>query len=462
MKKMIITTIIATSTLFFVGCGGSEETSIQKNEVVAEKETVQENNNVIIKTVSYVGTLDDINIHMTLDYYDNNSVEGIYYYDKYNKEIQLSGEILGEDITLKTADESEEFVGRLLKDRIIGEWKSGDKTRQFNVKEDKETYGKARENNIVKDDDYIYYIGGNSYEIFRCKLDSTENTKLAESGSSYNIDIANNKIYYLNEELKLCRMDKNGENQEILLDKAGSISRFIVYKDRIYFDNSSDRDLDNEIPFKLLSIDLDGNDYKEVLLPEYPTSNNENVSKSYFMSYIYKDYVYFTSREDGADVDIYRIKTDGTDPKPIGGLGYVVGCAYDDFYYQGVNTSVIYKQEIEGEADGDEENIFNGTDSSKNENGEYENYTMNDSYIVYNYTTSNDDYHYITVVDLSGNIVNEIQLNKEPASYEGPTEYVMPVIINDYIYFTLSVEYTYGYLARVKILGDEVEVLVNY
>lgn len=473
MKKIIAISIILASILAFTSCDISDEVNAAPEEVASQEETIvneekiyqSTKSNIIANTVSYVGNVSDLNIHMTLNYYEDNRIEGSYYYDNYGQEIQLVGEIVGDEVTLYTPDGNEEFVGRLTNNTINGELKSEDRVLPFSVALDNETYGKSIKSNIVKGKEYIFYIGNHGYNssIYRCKLDGSENVKLADSGSSKSVDIVDNKVYYINTDMKLSRMDKNGENKEVIFDDIESIYDFIIYKDRIYFDNSAQVVLDKTTPCKLLSVDLKGGDYKEVKLPQYTFSYDERTTKDYSIKYIYKNNVIVESLETGADADIYKVGLNGIAPQPTGKLGEVVGAANDKLYYMGVNSPYLYSRGIAASASEYDNSIFTGADIYKNGESEDENYTMNDKFIVYNYTTADDDYHNISVLDLNGNVLNEIKVEKTQNRADGQYEYLSPMIIDDYIYFTVSRGYNKtGYLARVEILGSEPELLTTF
>ncbi len=474
MKKIIITMMVLSSVFTFTSCSSDDltayettvETTYEGKAALMEAKTKDvTKSNIITDTVTYVGNVSDINIHMTLNYYQDKRIEGTYYYDKFGQEKQLIGEIISDQITLYTIDGSEAFKGTLTNNAISGEWTSGDKVLPFSVSLDNENYGKSTKSYIVKDDEHIYYIGNEGYysSVYRCNLDGSENVKLADSGSSRSIDVVNNKVYYINTEMKLSRMDINGANNEVIFRDIDAIYDFIIYKDRIYFDNASEIVSDNETPAKLLSTNLNGEDFKEVKLPQFTFRQNEDNNKDYSISYIYKNNVYVASMENGPNADIYRVGLDGIDPNPTGAYGEVVGCANDRFYYMGVDSPDLKSRGVASDPTEAVDKIFTGKNININDVSEDENYTMNDRYIVYNYTTEEDAYHYITVLDLNGNVLNEISVEKSPNNYGGQYEYLCPEIIDDYIYFTVSKGYNKtGYLARVKILGDEVELLKTF
>ncbi len=475
MKRLIIYTIVLSCAITLTSCGSEEDVQSTENIEVTDDNTeektevVEVKSDVIKEMVTYSGTLSDIKIHMTLKYFDDNRIEGAYYYDKYKEDISLVGEVVGDKVTLNTVDGSEEFVGTRSGDTISGEWKSGDKTLDFSVtveNEKNEVIGKSINNIAVTDGEYLYYSTGNYTDenIYRCKLDGGDNEIIESEKGSETIDIVDDKIYYVNSEYKLSRMDKDGGNKEQIFSDQEILYGFIIYNDRIYFDNEIDRPLSGDFDFKLMSVDLDGNDYQEVILPEFKKVESEEI-KSYYLSNIYKDKAYFISLESGPDSDIYRIGLDGSNIEAEYDWGYILGIVDDNFYNIGINSSVYFKKTIDSD-DEDSVKIFEGADTYRNTDTEDEYDSISENYFVYNYSMVSDEVNYITVMDLDGNILNEVEVPKMPKT-TGENDYdyesLRTVNIGDYIYIIVSEEITKeGYVGRFKAVGGELEVLTEF
>ncbi len=467
MKKLIIYTLVLSCAFLFNACGSNDSATVGETEDILiiedEVESVEKvKSDVITETLTYSGKIANINIHMTLNYFEDNRIEGTYYYDKYKEDINILGEVTGENITLKSEDGSEEFQGTRSGDSILGQWKNGTRTLDFQVTVENEVIGKSVDTSEVTDGEYLYYTTGYYSEksLYRCQLDGSNNEKLLETSTSNTIDIVDDKIYYINSEDKLSRMDKDGNNQEVIFEDEEILFGFIIYNGRIYFDNSSDRYSDEMFQFKMISVDLEGKGYKELILPVYYLSESDE-EKSYYLSYIYKDKAYFTSLESGPESNIYRLGLDGSEVEDNYDGGEVVGAIDENFYSVGINQSVYHKKPLNGD-NSESKVIFEGADTYRNDDSEDENEMINGDYFVYNYTMFSDDSHYITVMDLDGNILNEVEVPKMPKASEYECEYLRTVNIGEYIYIIVGNEVdNQGYIGRFKAIDGELEILTN-
>ncbi len=470
MRKKYLLGLFLSSVFVFSSCGNVAEDNadtVDNIEVVEEDENTNDEVEIIKENLAYSGKMvdynsdkPDISIHMTLTIYSDGGVVGSYYYDKYNKDIQLVGQLNGDEISLKTKDNSEEFIGNVSGGEIFGDWKSGDKTLYFYVNPVEETYGKEIMQEIVVDE-YIYYFVDRVDDkgIYRCNLDGSNNIRLADANTDGSIDVYKDKVYYINTDYKLSRMNIDGSNQEEIFSDIILEFGFILYEDRIYFDNYAGEYGNEDFVPKLVSVDLDGKDYEEQWMTAFIMEDEDRL-KDYYLSYIYRDYAFFSSLEEGDEADIYRIEIDGYIDPYIDG-GYAVGCANEDFYYMGVDSSVLYKVGI-WNYDYEPKKVFEGVDSYKNTDLENEITIMTDKYIVYSYTMQYDETHFITVMDLDGKILNEIKVDKVTKDGENQREELAATLVDDYLYFNVNNDVNgKGYVAKVNVLDDDIEMLTE-
>ncbi len=467
MRKFIFSLIGLIIVLTISACSVVKTPVNNEAENISEVEetvvTSEVMDKIIIKeNINYVGILSDIQIHMTLSVYSDGSIEGVYYYDKYNKNIEINGKKVGMDISLVTKDNSETFVGKINGGTISGIWTSGKVSLPFYIELENEKYGKTVNQTMVSDGEYIYYIVDNFNwsDLYKYKIDSSENIKITEVARASGLDIYGENIFYLNRDGKLSTMDKNGENQKEIFSQSKVVNGFIIYKNRIYFHNDMESEKTKELVGKLISVDLQGNNYKEVVLPEYK-HENENLSKFYLLETIYRDYAYFDCIENGTTNEMFRVKIDGTGKTEELGLGTVEGLTGDEFFYYGTKANILYKNNVHDKSSGEVE-VFAGKDYYKSTDVIDVNTFINEEYIVYNYLISYYNYNYLTVMNLEGKELNKINIPKLSFGVESQNEKMRTFILGEYIYFLVSSNYnSKGYLGRLEILGNKVEVLAT-
>ncbi|MFV0519171.1 MAG: hypothetical protein ACK5LY_02745 [Lachnospirales bacterium] len=97
-------------------------------EELSEIETIVDEVEVVTKT--YVGSVDEYPIHMTLNY-TGDTLEGAYYYDSYGIDIPLTGTVNNQFIEITTLDDTEIFSGVEDEGSISGIWKGNGNSLDF-------------------------------------------------------------------------------------------------------------------------------------------------------------------------------------------------------------------------------------------------------------------------------------------------------------------------------------------
>ncbi len=154
-KRLVLSLVVVLGIL--TSCGSKEtdkETTNTTDEAVTKtpEQVTEVKSSSITETESYKGTISDIKITMTLNYYDDGKVEGKYFYDKYKQDIPLVGTVTVNKITLKTNDGNEEFSGEIQNEIITGNWISGGKTLEFSLEVDENANRPEGKTEIVIED----------------------------------------------------------------------------------------------------------------------------------------------------------------------------------------------------------------------------------------------------------------------------------------------------------------------
>ncbi len=100
---------------------------------------------------------------MTLDYYDNGEVEGVYYYDQYNQDITLKGTYNENEINLESDNKEEQFEGTLNDNGFSGSWKYDGKTLEFSLFDESYLEQKSKEVFAEIGELELYNIENNGY-----------------------------------------------------------------------------------------------------------------------------------------------------------------------------------------------------------------------------------------------------------------------------------------------------------
>lgn len=429
-----------------------------ENDVINEIAT-DENENIPLKTRNYEGYISNVDIHMTLNYYADGVVEGVYLYDKYKQETPIYGIEENDRIILSNDELEEIFEGVIYSGYISGDWHNNDNEYKFmlwNI--DNDEY-QSQILPVQSDNDYIYFIGKDTagYNISKANLDFSNIVKLYEfNGYAEPFFLYCDYIYFINEKNCLYRMDLDGNNQEIIVD--ASVVNYNVYKDRIYY-TSNDSDQYSPINYEdVYSVNMLGDDLKTIKLPQY--CYFDGYPKKYWMDFIYNDYIYFHTTYAGTndasfvyDFYICRIKIDGTNAKefgfsgePISGIANsVIGCIDNMLFIE--NDPKIEKVNINI----DDDTLV--TISERIENDGYRtSITNNGEYIASLCNYTNADFCEIIISDINGNIVNEVKVNKSDLP-----DYCDITILNDYIYLIGSPDN--DIVGRLAISTSEMEFM---
>ena len=137
--------------------------------------------------------------------------------------------------------------------------------------------------NVV--DDYIYYVNSNK-AIYKVKIDGTENTKVSDEVQAYNMNIINNKIFYMN-----------------------------------YSDSTQNK-------ISIYSMNLDGTDIKEI-------KQLENYSS--FLNTINNNVIFMDSNENAASINM--INLDGTESRVLYELKRAEILKEQEHEHEGENTT---------------------------------------------------------------------------------------------------------------------------
>lgn len=126
--------------------------------------------------------------------------------------------------------------------------------------------------NIVED--YIYYVNEN-YDIYKVKVDGTDNTLVSEQAVVYNMNIKNNKIYYMSyikdsKDKAIYAMNLDGSDNKMIYDFDNYSSFLNTIDDKVIFMDS------NESSASINMINSEGTD--KIIL--YELKNEENVEEN--------------------------------------------------------------------------------------------------------------------------------------------------------------------------------------
>ncbi len=402
----------------------------------------------------YKGKLGDINVTMNINIANNGKVSGTYFYDKYKKSINIEGTYKDSAVRLSTKDSKEKFVLHVGENSLKGKWHMDNKVEEvslFDVESDKFATKSDIYTSFLVDGDYIYFT--KAEKLYKRNMYNSKEEVLLTDWSEYNgFTVYEGELYFvLEDENSNDYLNKLGNNKEaISLNVNKDIGCFLIYKDRVYFQESYDKT-------KVYSMDTNGKDLKEIELPKFYYVEDEDKTgtpKSYTLDMAYNDYLYFDSDERGPDDDAFRISTDGTKVRQLSMLGYLTGCAKDLYFYVSVNSSDVDADYIEDMLDMEHRELYEAPTGYKDPNEIYLSVENNDKYEVVAYALNDDDYHHILVMDFTGNILNEIKFKKD----ESNDDYMNIIATDDYIYF--KIEYK-DEIYRVKYLDDKVETVVK-
>lgn len=133
-----------------------EEINTKEIDEPIETPTNQNSDN-IIKEREYQGRIGNSDIQMSLNYYDDGTVSGSYFYDKFKTDILIYGTYEYNKITLYSDELEETFDGYINGTFISGDWKNPDNSENFVIwNENFDDYEKSLATMQI-DNKYLYY-----------------------------------------------------------------------------------------------------------------------------------------------------------------------------------------------------------------------------------------------------------------------------------------------------------------
>ena len=235
--------------------------------------------------------------------------------------------------------------------------------------------------NVV--DDYIYFISlmqedvsetdNINNKIYKMKTDGTDLRVINDNefkNDSYEIYVVGKSIYYVDENDDICKMDLNGRHRKLVKEAdsgfLGITDKYIIYNvvnedenvETDYITYICDLNGKNSRPIlentRLANVNVIGDyiyyvdDSQHICKVKLDGTKNETLyeEKAYNMN-VTKDYIYyynFADEENEKDVNIYRLKTDGssTEPESIKALTY-----YSDYLNIVGDWAVHYDMNLE-------------------------------------------------------------------------------------------------------------------
>ncbi len=428
------------ASLFLVTAFGV--TACDKEEVVVDetKEVVetQEEEPVVINetTVFYRGTIDEYPINLTITY-DSGGILGFYYYK--NQEtptpINLYGSYLDtNEITLNT-DDGEVFEGVISNDGITGQWTKGENVLDFSVDYvtdliayDEKNIGFSNSDGtreVVSDGEYHYIgwydkilkadINKNSIETFyeyepTGVYDNDYYTYPYNPQKYTNLRINDGKMYTGDEYAYINIYDL--ESGEIVLNADDHSS---------YYEEIDNIDVYNDIVYE--NAEVVGGPYGNII----------------------DGYYYYRDSNTGW---FYRVKLDNSawERLHIENILNIEGIVGDWVIYKEDHTE-IWKEKLDGT---ESQMIYESPIGSNGEGNYIDGINNTDEFIVFSHSDLNSEIATLVVMDINGEIINEVEVN---TAYNGQNIY--PEILGDYIYFEVDEETT----NRVKFDDDEIYVL---
>ncbi len=412
------------------------------------------------KTTNYVGSVDDIPIHMELSYYEDGTVVGSYYYDKYKEDIALIGTRENNVLKIKAEDSSEGFVGRVHSNYINGTWGNASGTLSFDLWNENNDEYSSDNDDYVAYGDYLYYT--QSCNLYRLNL-ITGSRELIEYkpdvGWLDNLTIYKDTLYYTDGDGNVYKNWLDGTNEEIINIDYGTVDKEFmsveldIYKGRIYA-FITDFSIENEPKGYVVSTNLEGGDRKEFECPTIYDPEYSEHPLAFNLLFIYNDYIYFeNSQPMGFEFTAYKMKVDGSDSNSINileGSPIEINGAAGEYYFTGwaAQSFAIYKNLIDSEDGAKRQNIYTEDEIPETYNGAIVDVANNDKYIVNCLDDRNLDYYKVKVFDFDGNIINEVEIEKPtiPETDDYILQYFNFGIVDEYVYFSI---YADGYVERM-------------
>ncbi len=415
---------------------------------------------VLEKTTNYKGTISDIPIHMELNYYEDDFVDGSYYYDSVKQDIPLTGTRENNVLTLYSEDGNEMFEGRINSSYINGQWYHLTDQLSFNLFNETNDEWSSNNSQFIAYDDYMYYAQSNG--IYALNLKTGSRDLIVDTRSPHGLTIYDNKLYYFNFDGQIYKSDLTGEfieTIEVNSDGAisGDMSSGEFYKGRIYTYWIDYIDEDN-VGMYLVSTDMNGGD-REII--ECPELYDETLSTplSFYELFIYDDYIYFENTITmGPEFTAYRMKLDGTDVQQLKGSPIEISGAAGGYYFTGWTGMSFAINKVAIDGNGSPEVIYKENEIPAIYNGAIVGVYNNNEYIV-NWLDDKDlDYYKVKVFDFDGNLINDVKVDKPPNS-DGNIFDINFGIVDEYVYFSIYGQGVVDQMGRFKTTsqGGEVE-----
>ncbi len=417
---------------------------------------------IIEKTTSYSGTIDDIPIHMELNYYDTGLVDGSYYYDKFKEDIALVGTRENDVLNLKTKNGSENIVGDIHSSYVTGKWNSNGKTLDlYLINENNDEYS-SNNNVFLAYEDYVYY--SNPVGIYRLDLETRSLDRIIDVEWAKELNIYNDKLYYFEGE-RAYKAEMDGSSIEEIdlglnIDKEQYyIENFEIYKGRIYVFVEPMGQKEEGLGY-MLSTDMQGEDIKRVeyqpmYAPDYP-----NMLLDYYECFIYNDNIFFEN-DDIMGLDYgygYKMNLDGSNVvvyyQPI----FTFSGAGGEYLFSGWGgqSEDIFKDSIENQTNVKSVELYHEEEMPELYNSALEGFANNDKYIATGLNAKEEGYYTFKVFDYDGNILLDEDLPRPEISEEA-FEYYDIGVIGDYVYYYMYAHGEMDKLLRINIKDMSIE-----
>lgn len=192
---------------------------------------------------------------------------------------------------------------------------------------------------VASDGSNLYFVEtqGNTSYLFKSKLNLKKKTKISDS-IGFCLNIKDNKIFYIDTQNKVCVMNTDGTENEIIF--AHNVNFIYVYKDRLYAivsPNNAD-ELWSQRKYNLISMSLTGDDIK--ILTDKPV----------WKIYIEDDQIYYVYYTDSPRVGHFqRMGLNGENDVNIKDITDNVSnfSVLDNYLYYSCDVGIIKKCDLQ-------------------------------------------------------------------------------------------------------------------
>ncbi len=399
----------------------------------------------VVKTTNYSGTIDDIPIHMELNYYETGVVDGSYYYDKFNNDIHLVGTRENDVLNLKTKDGSENIICNIHSNYVTGKWNSNGKALDMYLFNENNDEYSSNSNRFLVHGDYLYYTNPVGIYILDLKTESVSKIIDVEGASELNIYkenlyyIVGNKAYKANMDGSI--VEEIDLGLDIYIDDYW-VENFEIYKGRIYAFLQPNSQIETDIGF-FVSTDLEGKDSKTVEYPKIYSPDYPDTPLRFFECFIYNDIIFFENGQTtGFDYGYgYKMNLDGTDYEVFYEPVFDLNGAGGEYFFSGWTSQneEIIRNSIENHSASNSVELYHEEEMSEIHIGEFSGIANNGKYIATCLEYKTEGYYNFKVLDFHGNIVLDMDIEK-PIMSEDAFAYFDIGIVGEYVYY-----YTYAY-----------------